>query len=576
MAGRSENKRRVPGTRILSDGTYEAILVVPADCVDLVRKKNLTKRLGTSRYAEAAKLAPPVLREFERVIAAARAGTPSPTTSIDPRKAVRAIEQWRHAELSRAELRAFNEPDAVIPDASTNWDAHLKFRVKFFELRDGLSRFGRWTDIPGFDDRLIAALAEHDIILKTEHPAMDRLRPIFQSAWYDVVKYEDDLRSGAVAPGETPVWSSPTTTPASTSSAVAIDTPTILETFDRWKADHLRAGGPKKTVGEYATQVQRFIDFRGNKRVSEVTRKDVIEFKDVMLNYPVRCPTELVGKGVTRIAAWGEENDDVRKLTAKTLNEKVLASLRAVFACAMARGDIEVNPAGGVRVKSLGQQSLPRLPYSAEDLKAIFSSPVFSQKLRPTGGAGDAAKWIPLLAVFAGARLEEIAIIETDDIKQDAGIGYIHFKTHNDDGTPRRVKNLFARRKVPIHSTLISLGFLKFVSQQKKRGTVRLFPDVRSKREKRSSAFGQWYGRYSRQYVPDKQKSFHSFRHTFKRALRDGKVEKTLRDAVMGHSHDDEAEMYGLDEDGQGFSLERLQEAVEAVSYPAVSFGGVR
>lgn len=570
----SDRKKKVPGTRVLSDGSYEAILVVPVDCRDRVGKKNLTRRLGTTRYAEAAKLAPPILREFARIIEAARAGATTPTEAVDPRKAVRAIEHWRLAELSRAELRAFNQPDEEIPDPKSNWDEHLRFVNRFHELRDGLSRQGRWTDIRGFDEKLISVLDEQGIKVTACHAAMTRLRPIFQAAWRDVVKYEDGLRSGAVLPGELPPSLPATALPVASTSSLG-NGPTILETFAHWKAEHLHGGGAKKTVAEFETQVRRFVDFRGNKRVSDVTRKDIIEFKDAMLNYPARCPSEISGKAFTQIVEWGEA-EDVPKLSAKTLNEKVLASIRAVFACALARGDIEVNPVSGVRVKSLGQQASPRLPYTAEELKSLFLSPVFAEKFRPTGGAGEAAKWVPLLALLTGARLEEIVIIEVEDVKEEAGIPYIHFKTFNDDGTPRRVKNKFVRRKVPIHCKLIELGFLKFVTQQRKRRTRRLFPEVRSTREKNSAAFSQWYGRYARKYVPDRQKTFHSFRHTFKRALRDGRVEKTLRDSIMGHSHKDEAELYGLDEDGQGFSLERLQEAVEAVKYPSIDFGSIR
>lgn len=575
MADTSERKKRVPGTRVLRDGTYEAILVVPADCVALVGKKNLTRRLGTKRFSEAAKWAPPVLKEFDAIVEAARAGASSPAEPVDPRKAIRAVDRWRLDELARAELRAFNQPDEEIPDAGTNWKAHLAFRVRYHELRDGLSRRHGWEDMPGFDDKLIDALKDQGITLSTDHPAMTRLRPIFQAAWYDVVKYEDDLRGGIVAPGETP----PPTTRAPTTALTTTppnDGPTILETFGFWKAEHVNARGAKKTIDEFETQVRRFVDFCGNKRVSEVTKRDIIAFKDAMMNYPARCPPELVGKGIRRITEWGADNADVPKLAPKTMNEKVLAALRAVFGCALARDDIETNPVHGVRVKSFAQHTKPRPPYSADELKCLFSGPVFIDRHRPVGGAGEAAKWIPLLALLTGARLEEIAIIELDDIKESAGISYIHFKTLNDDGTPRRVKNLFARRKVPIHSELIELGFLQYVKQQRKRKLDRLFPEVRSERDQKAAAFGQWYGRYARKFVPDTDKTFHSFRHTFKRATREGRVEKTLRDAVMGHSHQDESEQYGVDEDGQGFSLERLREAVEAVRYPSIDFTKIR
>lgn len=70
--------------------------------------------------------------------------------------------------------------------------------------------------------------------------------------------------------------------------------------------------------------------------------------------------------------------------------------------------------------------------------------------------------------------------------------------------------------------------------------------------------------------MPALEKSFHSFRHTVKRALRNAGVDKTLRDAVMGHEAGDVAEAYGLDETGSGFELAVLNKAIQAIQYPGL------
>ncbi|MGA7326889.1 MAG: hypothetical protein WBX25_20965 [Rhodomicrobium sp.] len=41
-------------------------------------------------------------------------------------------------------------------------------------------------------------------------------------------------------------------------------------------------------------------------------------------------------------------------------------------------------------------------------MNLIFSFPIFTKGERPKGGGGEAAKWLPLLAAFTGARLEEL------------------------------------------------------------------------------------------------------------------------------------------------------------------------
>jgi hypothetical protein len=52
------------------------------------------------------------------------------------------------------------------------------------------------------------------------------------------------------------------------------------------------------------------------------------------------------------------------------------------------------------------------------DLKAIFASPVYAAAKRPKGGRGEAAFWLPLIALFTGARLEEIAQLYVRDLQQ--------------------------------------------------------------------------------------------------------------------------------------------------------------
>jgi hypothetical protein len=235
-------KKKVPGTRVLKDGTYEAILVVPADCRERVGKKNLTRRLGTTRYADAAKLAPPILREFESIIQAARAGASVPTNTIDPKAALSVIERWRVAERARAELRAFNEADEIIPDPEANPDEYLLFRARYHELRYPLSRQGRWADIPGFDERLLKVLEEHGIKLSATHPAMARLRPVFQTAWRDVVSYEDALRNGDIEPGGSSSQINSTSDASTSKTVEPSEEVTVWGAFVKWRQKRVPVG----------------------------------------------------------------------------------------------------------------------------------------------------------------------------------------------------------------------------------------------------------------------------------------------------------------------------------------------
>ena len=58
-----------------------------------------------------------------------------------------------------------------------------------------------------------------------------------------------------------------------------------------------------------------------------------------------------------------------------------------------------------------------RLPFDQADLQAIFSSPVSTEGARPKPGRGEAAYWLQPLALFSGARMEELGQLRPSDIQ---------------------------------------------------------------------------------------------------------------------------------------------------------------
>lgn len=586
-----KNKKRVPGTRVLRDGTYEVILVVPADCRERVGKKNLTRRLGTSRYVDAVRLAPPILREFERMIEAARLGEHPSADAIDPRKAVQAVDQWKLAELARAELRAFNQRDEEIPDATTRFAEYRDFLVRHHELRDGLSKAGRWTDISQFDTKLIAALSSQGVRISREHPAMERLRPIFQAAWYDVVKYEDNLRNGTIRPGEIESTATSSSIVAPTHSQTGESTVTVWSAFVGWRSKRERHGQDAgKSSREFETQINRFIDVHGDLPLDKITRRHCIEFRDLMAQYPAHVPSALRREPIRTVVAQytAAGAGPYKRLSAKTLNEKVFAAVRAVFADAVNDSENNlVNPMLNISVQEAESVSPSKLRYTDDEIGNLFSCAIFRGTLVSDNRAGgEAQKWIPLLAAYTGARLEELGQLAVTDVKAEEGIRHIHFQERYDGVDPgylRSLKNKASHRKVPIHSALLELGFLDFVEGQRRAGHIHLFPLLRwrdakkrDKSDKVTAYWSKWWSGYSRVVVSDTRKSFHSFRHTFKSSMRNAGVAKALHDALTGHASSDESDNYGRDQEGQGFALPILADAIERLSHPKIDLRALR
>ena len=68
-----------------------------------------------------------------------------------------------------------------------------------------------------------------------------------------------------------------------------------------------------------------------------------------------------------------------------------------------------------------------REPYSLRDLRRIFATSVYVGTIDiPVSGCGAAAYWLPLIALFSGARLEKLGQLLVGDFKQIEGIWCIH------------------------------------------------------------------------------------------------------------------------------------------------------
>jgi integrase len=326
----------------------------------------------------------------------------------------------------------------------------------------------------------------------------------------------------------------------------------------------------EKTARDFGTYVVRFTQVVGDLPVADIKKGHVRAFKDAMLRVPSRIATAHKGLPVPDLLRAVGDDPAIPRLSVQTVNDKALGAISAILGYAVTNGYRDDNPATGLKATGPGRQGPSRLFYSGADLEAIFSSPVFVSGARPKGGGGEAAKWLPLLALYTGARLEELGRLEFTDVGVQATVPFIFI--HGDD-KGRRVKTDTSRRRVPIHNDLVRLGFLAYVEEGRlrKRG-VSLFPDLQSQRSAVTAAFSSWWGRYSDTIgITDGTKVFHSFRHLFKRRMRDAGVAKALIDALQGHKSADVADSYGLDEDGIGISLPILQSAIAQLGFPGLN-----
>jgi integrase len=356
-------------------------------------------------------------------------------------------------------------------------------------------------------------------------------------------------------------------------SDAATGSESLRAALQGWKKAKRRS---TTTLREFNYAIDRFVELHGDLPIARITRKHVREFREALQQMPKRRKGALIKATLPELLKCGNENPEVDKVSAATIN-KLLGGVQAVAVWGRDNGLIpdEVpwpDPFSNMRLAA----ELPtRAPWQTEELKRLFGSPVFAEGARPAGGRGEAAFWLPLLGLFTGARLGELAPLTTADITTDAPSGITMITIREDLEQGRTLKTLASRRVVPVHPELIRIGFLEFVEslRPKEAKEARLFPLLTAgSRGGLGEGWSKWFGRYIRGIgITNRDSVFHSFRHSFKDALRTAGIGEDVNDALLGHvGPGTVARQYGAKEMVRRFGLQRLADAVSKARYPGL------
>lgn len=334
--------------------------------------------------------------------------------------------------------------------------------------------------------------------------------------------------------------------------------------FERYKETQLMtARGNEKTVertlNSYASAIARFNEYSKGKPIAEVTRTDIGNFRDLLLKLPSKAKHEVTSKSLTEQIKIAYAQS-LPRLSPNTVRKQIMA-LSAVFAYSIEMGLRDSNPVSGMTKRLT--QSIERVDgafkqYSQDDLVKIFTSPIYTEGFRPSGRSyGEAVYWLPLLAYYTAARVEELAQLYVSDVKQDKGIYYLHITADRED---KSVKNKGSVRKIPLHKHLVALGFVEYVKNQPVSG--RVFHELTIATDGRyANKVAAWLASYWRDNLGISRdiKAMHGFRHTWKTLARDAGIPKEVSDSITGHSSGDVSDIYGH------YSLELLSRQIDLI-----------
>ncbi|MGO9400356.1 MAG: tyrosine-type recombinase/integrase [Xanthobacteraceae bacterium] len=584
-------------------GTYEARKKVPTHLEEAVarvlgngkaKQVWLKRSLATKDHSEAKRRVKAVQIEFDRVLERAQqllAERPLQDTISEAE--VKLIADRHYAEMLHLDDEAMRE--------GIGRDELRRSIAK--QLDDAGIEY--WTPIPPFEEKpefglsdseahkriadlefekpiMQAALARGDVSKVNEHldyllnglfginldPRSEAYRRVGLAVLRKhVAALEAIKRRTEGQPVDTP----PLPAIGSTSPTAGV---TLTVAFEGWKRDGNRS--PQTLlVFEYA--IKLFGQLHGNLPVAQIRKSHAREFREALRDVPVRRfrTGKLRTAVLPELAQWGREHPEALKMAPSTIN-KLLGGVQAVGRWARDADLIPeewADPFAGIRID---EDQSARAPFDIEELHMIFNTPVFTEGERPEGGQGEAAFWLPLLALFTGARLGELAGLRASEVAHDASVGAVCVYITADAKAGKRLKTKQSARAIPIHSQLIELGFLKFVAAEAKARGERewLFPQV-APGTTGARAFSKWFGRYvGAQGVTDTAKVFHSFRHNFTDALRVADVAEGVSRALVGHAQGGVHGRYGA-KDMAARYRHRLAEAIARVAYTGLDLSSL-
>jgi integrase len=580
-------------------GTFYAQRKVPErlqEAVALVlnsgrgRQVFLKKSLGTKSLKEANVAAKHVLADFDRTLADAEASLKERPViaSITDAQIKRMSESYYASMMANdeEERREGTDSEPLFQSVAKQLsDAGIEYRTPFtvgVTPEAGLSDREIYKRASSLDYQLAIvppALARGDITVIREE--LDELLSAFQlnvdrkSASYRKLgmavlaaharALKDIERRDSGEPVETP--QSAYVLPDATTGEQG---GTLRDAFEGWKKERER---PEGTLYEYSRSIELFIQLHGNLPILEMKRSHARIFREALQLVPRHRKGKLLKASLPELSEYGRAHAAVQKVAPGTVN-KQLGAVQAIAGWGRRNGLVPedapwTDPFEEMRLE---EEQSQREPFDARDLQTIFNAPLFTERKLPIGAKGDAGIWLPLLALFAGARQAEYAGLRVSDIREDEDDPSVPLMWFiRDTKAGRRLKTQQSERVVPVHPQLVNLGFLRYVAARRKEGErAWLFPTVAPDQRGSLRAWSKWWNRHLRKHVgiKDCNKVYHSFRHGFQDALRQATPDEELRDALAGRSSGKSvSRTYGAKGMVRRWGVKALKNAIDCAAY---------
>lgn len=333
----------------------------------------------------------------------------------------------------------------------------------------------------------------------------------------------------------------------------------MSELFAKFYKERSAEWNSMKTHSTNKSIYNTFLEIIGDIFVDEFNGSYANQFVDTLQELPANRNKLKAyrDKSITDILALKGTFEAMKAANANKYIERV----SDVLEWAKSRHYISENLLKTMKIKDKNQKVKykdERQRFDADDLTQIFNSDKYLQGKHTR----TYQFWLPLLGLYSGARLQELSQLRINDVYMKNSVWVLDI---NDD-EDKQVKNVNSTRLIPVHKSLISLGFIKYIDFLKlcyEEGflkTTLVFPDLVKGRDGYGHNSAKWFSRYLVQInVKEKGKSFHSLRHTFGDEMKQSLANQVMTAELMGHAIEGET----FSRYGKNYAITTLKKAID-------------
>jgi integrase len=337
---------------------------------------------------------------------------------------------------------------------------------------------------------------------------------------------------------------------------------------------HLRnmnLGGLKErsAVRERRYVLDLLVQIIGDKPVADITTTDAANFAETLAQWPSYRHNKPDFAHMSPAAILKRTHDLELPTIQRSTQAKHIKALNAFFAWCVESEAIRLSPFRLIEL-SRYRELIPRKkePFTEENLQVLFA------RDRMTACDAPHKFWVPLIALYSGMRVNEISQMYLQDLKTervrdaqgvDHSILCFEVTSHRKN---QRIKSPYSQRMVPVHSSLLKLGFADYVEDVRRSGSEHLFPGLNWSGDGPGRATTQWFnGPHLRKQcgIDTPLKTLHCFRHTINTLADRSCIPDSIMQTINGHTSGEGVRARAYVARG---TLLECQRAIEQLPFP--------